>query len=292
MKKYLNFKDGEIENSETADYIDDLEINEELLNIVEEEKNEIKENIVEEILEVHPKEPEINKEFIGIMNPGHKTYLYGNYNYKDDEEKLKKPKKKEKKPRNFFNIIFGFLLFWSRVLFCVCLILFAVVITLYLQKREDVPRVEITEEVIINSVVEEVIINKDVETLTEYKSFKNAVNDYINNLTKVINGELLIIDNLKKGIINEKEAYSYFKKTMEKKQAMLSDLNDISVPSDLNKVMEYLKQMTIRAENNSKSIMNRYLLGESSTYMISDMSGYYDIYLDEIETLNSYLGKI
>ena len=292
MKKYLNFKDGEIENSETADYIDDLEINEELLNIVEEEKSEIKEDIVEEILEVHPKEPEINKEFIGIMNPGHKTYLYGNYNYKDDEEKLKKPKKKEKKPRNFFNIIFGFLLFWSRVLFCVCLILFAVVITLYLQKREDVPRVEITEEVIINSVVEEVIINKDVETLTEYKSFKNAVNDYINNLTKVINGELLIIDNLKKGIINEKEAYSYFKKTMEKKQAMLSDLNDISVPSDLNKVMEYLKQMTIRAENNSKSIMNRYLLGESSTYMISDMSGYYDIYLDEIETLNSYLGKI
>lgn len=304
MKEYLDFEDGDIISSSDGDYFDedfDLEgvsdVNKNDDYIDYDSENETFENIVID--------DDYNPNYLDTLNTTDKTYLDGDYVYKDDvlkEKKEKKPKPKKKKLKvkkekkyyfvDIFNKIFKGILFIFRILFLLVLMISILLLILWNGQKNDYikeqEKLSNSEDVIVESIVTDFSEQKP----DEYSNFVLFVQSYLGSLTEIINGENLIIDNLNKSIIDEKDAYTYFNKTLIRKGELLGELNNYDFPEEVNTVVALIKQMTINSENLSKQIMNRYLVNDGRAKMIDDMNSFYKKYLTDCDLVSQYLGNI
>lgn len=301
MKEYLDFEDGEIIEEKDGDffYEDRQDQNEQYNEVsIEEQTNDNYSNVIID--------DEVDEKYLDMLNVSNKKFLDGSYTYRDDkiendkkkekkEKKSTKPKKEKKKKSivPFINGLLSLLLKISRCIFCLCIIIFIYLLILYLSMVNEEKKIFITEEeqnlMEIEEAVEEAKEENNVQVLSTYASLKKDVKDFVNSLTEIVNGEIIIINNLKKGIITEQDAYKYFSKTLEKKQEMTRAVNAEVFPQELEPIQTLLKLITQSAENVSKTIMNDYLVGNTYDVMVSDMSSFYTKYLDNLLTLDEYL---
>lgn len=302
MKEYLDYENGDIVSSNDGNYFDDdfdlegvsdVTENDDYINYTQE--NETFENIVID--------DDYNPDYLNTLNVSEKKYLEGDYVYKEEvlkEKEVKiKPKKIKKKKRekrfyfiDIFNTFFKFILFLFRILFLLIIMLSVLFFILWdgqkYDEQKDEEKLSSSQDIIVESLVSDL----QEENPNEYNNFVLFIQSYLGDLTEIINGENLIIDNLNKSIITDKDAYNYFNKTLIRKGELLNELNNYSFPEEVSTVVALVKQMTINSENLSKQVMNRYLVKDGPSKMIDDMNVFYNKFLTDCDLVSKYLGNM
>lgn len=302
MKEYLDYENGDIISSNDGNYFDDdfdlegvsdVTENDDYINYTQE--NETFENIVID--------DDYNPDYLNTLNVSEKKYLEGDYVYKEEvlkEKEVKiKPKKIKKKKRekrfyfiDIFNTFFKFILFLFRILFLLIIMLSVLFFILWdgqkYDEQKDEEKLSSSQDIIVESLVSDL----QEENPNEYNNFVLFIQSYLGDLTEIINGENLIIDNLNKSIITDKDAYNYFNKTLIRKGELLNELNNYSFPEEVSTVVALVKQMTINSENLSKQVMNRYLVKDGPSKMIDDMNAFYNKFLTDCDLVSKYLGNM
>lgn len=294
MKEYLNFEDGEVNIDNNGDFVDEERTFEDETNelpIIEPTNDDTTNNPIEE---------DYDEAYLNIFNSSEKKFLDGDYTYKEENTRESKPKKKKNKKvksskvsfSEFISYALNILLHIFRFLFALSIVFLLYSLVIYMDLKNDEAQIEMTKEEKTASQIEEVVSNANIDVDSNngnYDDFKRNVQEYSNYLTEIVNGEILIINNYEKGLIDKKDVYNYFSKTLTKKQEMIKDLDSQVFPEELETITSSLRLISTKAENNSKTIMNDYLVDNSKETIINDMKKFYSTYLTDLGTLNGYL---